>query len=251
MAAHHILPQWQIHGIAQFRPRSNEDYVYTFYDGEEDIDVIENWWEVKEGSAANMDAFKAFYNEHGHTYDEYDKWMDVSEFCNLMIMNLVFDNKDFPANNIECWRPTAEDGRWRWIVKDTDFGLGLYGGKPEYKTINWINDNNYDWNNTWGNTWDGTRLFRRLMEDKTFKDMFADRVAVYLGDFLKVSVVHETLESTRRVIDGEYPSHCALYNRWRPNYDDEMGFVKWWYEVRHDFFPGTWPNTTNLVMPCR
>lgn len=35
-------------GIMNIRPRSNEDNIYSFYDGLEDIDMFENWNELKE-----------------------------------------------------------------------------------------------------------------------------------------------------------------------------------------------------------
>lgn len=99
--------------MLNFRSRSNEDFVYTFYDGLEDVDVVENWNEVKEGDDTNLNAFKEFYNGHSHTYAEYDALMDVGEFCNLMIAESFHNNLDFPGNNIEMWRPTADGGRWR------------------------------------------------------------------------------------------------------------------------------------------
>ena len=102
-------------GMLNIRSRSNEDHIYTFYNGEEDIDMIENWWELKAGSWDNFNAFKAFYEQTGHSYAEFEQWMDTREFANLMAMNLFYDNKDFPGNNIVCWRPTAEGGRWRWV----------------------------------------------------------------------------------------------------------------------------------------
>ena len=98
--AHHADLDWQAYrpsivfingkydGMLNFRERSNEDNIYTNYDGLEDLDMFENWAELKEGTWDNYNAFKAFYNEHGHTMAEYEKWMDCHEFINLMAMNL-------------------------------------------------------------------------------------------------------------------------------------------------------------------
>ena len=155
--------------MLNIRERSNEDNIYTNYDGLEDLDMFENWWELKEGTWDNYNAFKEFYGEHGHTLAEYDKWMDTMEFLNLMLVNLYYVNRDFPGNNIVMWRPRAEEGRWRWIMKDTDFGLGLYGLNADYNSIKWIYDPNYDPGTNWANQYDHTRLFRRLMEDSDFK----------------------------------------------------------------------------------
>ncbi|MDE6058154.1 MAG: chitobiase/beta-hexosaminidase C-terminal domain-containing protein, partial [Muribaculaceae bacterium] len=98
-------------GILNIRPRSNEDNIYSYYDGLEDIDMVENWWELKDGSIDSFNAFQEFYAATDHTFAEYDAVMDTGEFCNLMIMGTFFDNKDFPGNNIVMWRPQAEGGR--------------------------------------------------------------------------------------------------------------------------------------------
>lgn len=231
-----VMINGEYKGILNIRPRSNEDYVYTFYDGLEDVTVVENWWELKEGEQSQLDAFKAFYEAHGHTYEEFDAVMDVSEFCNLMIVESFHNNVDFPGNNIEMWRPIADGGRWRWIVKDTDFGMGLYDRPFNYKYLDWLYDPNFDQNNNWANKYEHTRLFRRLMDIDRFKNMFIDRCAVYMGDFLNGTVLASDLDEMTAVIRSEYKHHRKLFNEWWPNYDEEVTKAKNWARDRTTFF---------------
>ncbi len=224
-------------GMLNIRPRSNEDHIYTFYDGEEDIDLIENWWELKEGTWDNYNAFKDFYSATGHTYNEFCEWMDTEEFCNLMIMDLFFDNKDFPGNNIVMWRPRAEGGKWRWIAKDTDFGMGLYNTPYNYNTIAWLNTPGYDNGNcNWANGADHTRLFRRLMQTPEFFDMFVDRAAIYMGDFLNERTIHKLIDKRYDEISYEYTYHRQGINPWWPNYKDEVAWGKKWVTNRPAYF---------------
>jgi len=223
-------------GILNIRERSNADNIYTHYNGLEDIDMIENWGELKEGTWDNYDAFRAFYTEHGHTRTEYEKWMDCTEFANLMIMNLYYNNQDFPGNNVVLWRPRTEGGRWRFIAKDTDFGLGLYGSQPDYNTLQWIFTPGYDPDRDWGNNSDATRLFRRLMEDSDFKRDFIDRAAIYMGDFMNHPTTWELLQSMYSEIEYEYPYHRKLFNEWWPNYADELAYVNNWLSQRSNYF---------------
>lgn len=223
-------------GMLNIRERSNEDNIYTNYDGLEDIDMFENWSELKEGSWDNYNAFKAFYAEHGHTLAEYEQWMDTMEFLNLMLVNLFYNNRDFPGNNIVMWRPLAEDGRWRWIMKDTDFGLGLYGVPSNYNSIKWIYDPNYDPNTNWANQYDHTRLFRRLMEDADFKREFIDRAAIYMGDWLNERGTRAVMDPMYDAIKYEYPHHRKLINEWWPNYNDEISAAQRWIAGRADYF---------------
>ena len=262
-AAKHLDLDWQAYrpaivyingvyrGMLNIRERSNEDNIYTNYDGLEDIDMFENWTELKEGTWDNYNAFKEFYNEKGHTLAEYDKWMDVDEFINLMIVNLYHNNLDFPGNNIVMWRPRAEGGRWRWIMKDTDFGLGLYDRAVDYKIFEWINNHNYDNSNNWANDWEHTRLFRRLMEDNDFFTRFTDRCLIYTGDFLNNKGIREVWDPMYRVIKNEYPYHRKLFNEWWPNYNDELGKAQRWLEKRTDLFITQMCNYYNLDNPIK
>lgn len=219
-------------GMLNFRERSNDDNIFTNYDGLEDIDMIENWWELKTGTWDNWREFETFYNEHGHTWDEFAQYMDVEEFMNLMIMNLFYCNLDFPGNNIVMWRPTAEGGRWRFVAKDTDFGLGLYGRSSNYNTIEWIYNPNYDSGNAWANQYEHTRLFRRLMEDETFNREFIDHCAIYMGDFMNFDGTWTVWEPMYNQISYEYPNHRKLFNQWWPNYNDELNSAKNWLKNR-------------------
>ena len=223
-------------GMLNIRERSNEDNIYTNYDGLEDLDMFENWWELKEGTWDNYNAFKNFYAEHGHTLAEYDKWMDTMEFLNLMLVNLYYNNRDFPGNNIVMWRPRSEDGRWRWIMKDTDFGLGLYGVSASYNSIKWVNDPNYDPDTNWANQYDHTRLFRRLMEDADFKREFIDRAAIYMGDWLNERGTRTVWDPLYDAIKYEYPYHRELINKWWPKYDDELNSARNWLSQRTGYF---------------
>lgn len=223
-------------GMLNIRSRSNEDHIYTFYNGEEDIDMIESWKELKEGSWDNYNSFKEFYNQDGHTFDEFNSLMDCGEFANLMIMNLFYDNKDFPGNNIVFWRPRSDGGKWRWIAKDTDFGLGLYEAPYNYKTFNWLYENSYDQNHNWANKPEHTRLFRALMNTPEFRDMFIDRCAVYMGDFMNYRGTVKEIDKMYGMIRKEYPYHRKLVNQWWPNHPEEVQKMRTWVSKRTPFF---------------
>ncbi len=223
-------------GMLNIRSRTNEDYIYTFYDGLEDIDLIENGKELKEGTWDNYRAFEEFYASHDNSLDDFRKWMDVEEYANYMAMQLFYDNKDFPGNNVVCWRPTADGSLWRWIAKDTDFGLGLYGARYDYPTFDWLYNPDYDPAYAWANGYEATRLFRRLMDIGEFKTLFSDRCAIYMGDFMNYRGTTKVLDEMYALIKDEYPHHRKLINQWWPNYQEELAAAKEWVRKRTDFF---------------
>jgi hypothetical protein len=235
----------QYHAMLNIRERSEEDFVESNY-GLDDIDLIENWEEdgLKAGDMKNWNAFDKFYRDESvnHTMAEYEKWMDCHEFINLMLMNLFYANLDFPAGNIICWRPRTDTGRWRWIAKDVDYALGYQGGGGEipsdFNTIEWINNHNYHpWFN-WGNNPTWTMLFRQLMKDPTFKNEFADRYAIYAGDFLNYEGLIKTWEPMYAKIKDEIYHFCAAIDSWGlyNNYNIEMSYVKKWASERNEAF---------------
>lgn len=247
--AHHVdmdYQEWQpaifylngkYMGMLNIRERGNESNIYTNYNHLEDVDVVENWNSLKEGTMENLDAFKAFYNEHGHTLDEYRQWLDIDEFINYMAMNMYYNNVDFPSNNLMMWRPRTENGRWRFIAKDVDYALGIYDGVYNYQYISWFYNNTFDSGLSWGNTYDATRLFRRLMEIDEFKQLFLDRMAIYMGSFLNYDHIwKEIWEPMYEKIKTEYPYHREPINKWWPNYADELRKAQQWMKNRTAFF---------------
>ena len=222
------------HCILNIRERGNENNIATNY-GLEDIDLIENG-ELKEGTSEFYDAFTEFYQEKGHTLEEYAKWIDVDEYINVMAMNLYFCNLDFPGNNNVMWRPRTEDGRWRWIVKDVDYALGLYNHTASHNILKqYYNPTSKEYNDiSFSITEPATRLFRNMMEDPDFRREMIDRLSIYMGDFLNEKGVRAIWDPMYNLLMGEWKRHRdAVYNNpWWPNYDDELRSSRNWLSQR-------------------
>ena len=164
-------------------------------------------------------------------------------------MNLFYNNQDFPGNNIVMWRPITEGGVWRFVAKDTDFGLGLYGGNPSYNTIEWIYNPDYDSDRSWANKYEYTRLFRRMMEDKDFEREFIDRAAIYMGDFMNYHGTAAIWDPMYERIKTEYPHHRKLINQWWPNYTSELNAARDWLAERPNHFYNHMANHYHLGTP--
>ena len=222
-------------GMLNLRERSNEDNVYSNYNGLEDLDMIEishetvngqNLFEeeLKEGTADFYDAFKAFYSEKGHTLAEYEQWLDVSEYLNVAAMDLFYGNNDWPGNNTVLWRPNDDDKdsglpkRFRVIVKDTDFGLGLYGKQNSYNMIDLLYNPSKYANDNWAYTEPATRLLKNMLEDPDILKMFIDKCCVFMGDFMNGKGTGEIIDIIQAEAMEEFVAH-------RDKYDPGWG---WW-----------------------
>ena len=263
----------QYMGMLNIRERSNEDNIYSNYNGLEDVDIVEISHEkindvdmfeeeFKEGTPDFYDAFKAFYSEKNHTLAEYEQWIDVNEYLNVMVMNFFYGNIDFPGNNIVFWRPNDDDKdsglpkRFRVIVKDTDFGLGLYGRKSDFNTIDLLyNPNKYP-NDNWAFSQQATCLLKNMLENPDIKKMFIDKCCIFMGDFMNAKGTGETIDAIMKEALDEFVAHRSKYNTWGGNSREEIinrfneaknwlaGYSEkdWWgnvtatYQPRTDYF---------------
>ena len=241
-------------GLMYLMERSTEEYVESNY-GIEDFDMIETWVELKRGDWTNFNAFEQFYSEDGHTFEDYSEWMDIEEFCDYMIMEFFFANRDWPHNNVVMWRPRSAGGKWRWIVKDMDFGLGL-GTNYDFNMFPWFYGDEAAINEPFRRMPPEkcTLLFKNLMKTPEFRTMFIERSEKYVNEFLNSDAVHEVWDSLWEEVGEELLIHRAMYEQykywtWRP-YDEIRNEVSEWirnrptYYVRHvnDFFGTNFQN---------
>lgn len=238
------------HGILNIRERTNEDNIYTHFDGLEDVDIVENWRYLSEGTIDAFNEFKAFYEQEGHSLEEYAEYMDVDEFINYFLMEAYFGNFDFPANNMLMWRP-IENGKWRWMSKDLDDCLGMFSQTYDFNYIDWIyNPENYPDKNF--NILDkeySTLLFRRLLELPEFQEKLLNKAVVYLGDFLTGKATVEMMNHMWDAFKEEWPDH------FKKNTPQWMSTKYWHNEIsnfilpRHEIFLDQFAEWFNKGIP--
>lgn len=248
-------------GMLNIRERSNEDNIYSNYDGLEDLDVAEIGHEqisgndmfeeeLKEGTADFYEQFKAFYSEKGHSMEEYEQWIDVNEYLNVIAMNFFYGNIDFPGNNLVFWRPNddAEDcplpKRWRVIVKDTDFGLGLYGRRPDFNTIDLLYNPQNHQDSNWAFTEPATRLLKNMLEDPDIRKLFINKCCLFMGDFMNGKGTGEIIDLIKDEAMEEFVAHRDKFNPgwgwWAPDnrsdIENKFAEAKRWAENRPNNF---------------
>lgn len=139
-------------GIYNIRERYDNQYFSNHYDiDKSDVAVLEISNssvepEVSEGDETDLAYYQEMWNffEENSMNDEanYKKaqeYIDIDNVIDYFIANIYSGNTDWPANNNIFWRYKTEnggydssavwymDGRYRWVLKDMDFGFGLMG----------------------------------------------------------------------------------------------------------------------------
>lgn len=215
-------------GIQNIRERSDEDFVLANYNGLEDIDMYEISWDegvvLKAGDAEAYTQMSERIKAPSAqlTYEELASFTDIDEYINYNIIQIYVANTDFPHNNVVLWRPKTPGGKWRFILKDTDFGLGLYGNTPAHKTMAYATEIK-----------DHTRLFRRLLDKEPFKEEFIKRFAVYMGDMLNKESTAYVIDSLKQKVQEEMPHHMQRFNL-KNNWDDNVNSLKTWCAARNN-----------------
>jgi hypothetical protein len=220
-------------GIQNLRERSTEDFVLANY-GIEDIDMIENWWDLKAGDKTD---FYRLVDELYKPQSQIDyQWLteqvDINEYINYMILQIYVSNIDFPHGNIVVWKPKTTGGKWRFILKDTDLGLGL--GFYDQTTPP---DHNALIFHLYEEQPSARKLFIELMTQDSFKKEFYSRFAIYMGDILHYNSTSQIIDSIQRLIEPEMNNHIL---RWRDGawwnldfWENEVTQMKSWCSQRN------------------
>lgn len=203
------------------RERSDEDYVEANYDGLEDVELAD---ETSYQTPVSGTLFQEFYNAYhssSTTYDDMCELMDMDNFLKSLAAEIYGMNTDYPTNNVSMWRalPLADGDKadamreahqqWRWILKDMDrFGMSLplfprtfdmirYMFNPDYLMYGGMH--HFD-------------IYERMGKYSEFRELFIKTMAVYLGDFLKPSVVNGLMERMKGEVAEEARATLKLFN---------------------------------------
>src|SRR5690625_4093818 len=165
-------------------------------------------------------------------YDTIEQWIDIDNFIDYYITQIYIANTDWPHNNIKMWRYTGEaneqstftDGRWRWLLYDTDFGFSQYNVHTYHK-----NDTNscvlkedptIDPHETAANF-----LFRNLLKNETIKQKFLSRFQNHLNITFRRDHVTAEIDRFKQLYEDEMPKQLSKWDQ----YGRQMDF--WEYEV--------------------
>src|SRR5690625_4793520 len=143
---------------------------------------------------------------------------DINSFADYYAAQIVYGNRDRPGNNIRYWRyqselnegaenstsSTAKDGRWRWIMYDTDASSNdvyantlAYAASPEPTT---------NYNPKWS-----TFVLRSLFKNELIKQYFIIRFADLLNSQFLPDRTLNILNELGENIKNEMPNHIK---RW-------------------------------------
>ncbi|MBT4483526.1 MAG: hypothetical protein HOC71_07595, partial [Candidatus Latescibacteria bacterium] len=231
---------WGIHNI---REKYNEEYFESHHGADPDnIDFLELTHKSEhpggalliEGDYEHYDSMLEYMTDHDLSVDEYYNYiktqMDIPSYINYMILEIHGSNGDWLGRNMKLWRPRTPEGKWRWLPFDLDFTFGgsVYFGNVNdmtgFNTLAYASDpSKCPWP-----AWT-TFVFRKLLENRTFKYDFINRFADCMNTFLHTSVVMQKIHEVKSAIEPEMPNHIW---RWNDSFGAINSMYQWNMEVQ-------------------
>ena len=203
-------------GIYGFRERSNEDYVTSNYDVEEDdveIATGKNYWNGYVKDTPHFNAFHTLFHKADVTYEELCAEMDIENFMNAFIAECYACNTDYPNNNVAIWKDTTNQTKWKWILKDLDLFMLKDASWNMFKYMLGTDDMQapeYELSQSKKST---RILYERMMSFPEFRDRFLATYATNLGDFLRPDIcVPIVREMDDEILDEIDPTIAAYDN---------------------------------------
>jgi len=240
-------------GIYHIRERLDDKYLKEHYDLDDDkvaiLDVFETP-EVQEGDSTDVLAYtddiinylKTHSITEQSTYDYIKTKIDIENYIDYYVSEIFFGNTDWPGNNMCIWRyktedgqyhpeaPYGQDGRWRWMLKDTDFGFGLYGASVSHNTLAFAAGDKYE---DYANEEWAVFLFKTLLQNEEFRNEFISRFADQLNTSFVPSRVTSIINDVVSTLEPEIKEHT-----------DRWPFIKL---TTTSFWETTWSQELNQI----
>ncbi|MFZ5552839.1 MAG: CotH kinase family protein [Bacteroidota bacterium] len=204
----------QYWGVYELRERQNDQYIEDNSGvPKENIDFLEFDGSVKNGSNQGFIEMATFAVSNDlsqqQNYDSMKVMLDIENFCDYFITETYVVNIDWLGsytNNIKYWRPNNPEGKFRYVLWDTDLSLGFASAWGGYYTLDMLDVaiNPTTWNPHSG-------MLLALLANAEFKNYFINRYA----DLMNTCLHPVSMENMATGFHDEMlPEMTRHFNRW-------------------------------------
>tara|TARA_Y100001935_G_scaffold223573_1_gene199125 strand:- start:23709 stop:26729 length:3021 start_codon:yes stop_codon:yes gene_type:complete len=237
---------WGIHNI---REKINEHYVEANYGIDaDDVNVIENGEtpEASNGSAEDFINLMAYLEtadlSQPEQYESVTSQIDLDNYIDYMVIEIFYANTDWPGTNVKLWKPRGDSSQWRWWLYDTDHGFNLYSGEGDYN-LDMIEHTTQTQESLlkYSNPLWSTLLFRKLLENPSFKQQFVTRMADMMNTVFVPERMIAVIDSLQARIAPEMAKHESRWgigSAWQTGqarYEYEADDMRFWANNREQY----------------
>jgi len=170
-------------GTYFLQERFDEHHLATYYGvPENEVDIIQSWrGQIAHGEDVNFHQLYSFIEEHDLSidanYNTVSDWMDIDNFIDYQLFEIVIANIDWPANNMKLWRHRKDGAKWRWVFHDGDAAF-LQLDHASFDSALTTS------HTSWPSNARSTLFLRKLLMNAEFSDKFFDRLEFLLNNEL-------------------------------------------------------------------
>ncbi|MEZ5040182.1 MAG: CotH kinase family protein [Saprospiraceae bacterium] len=224
----HVYINGKYWGIYNIREKVNRYFVEAHSEANKDsIDLIEHRMIKKRGSLSHYQEMLRFLERYDlsitQNFEHLQSMMEVDNFMKLQIAQIYFDNQD-AGGNIKFWRPQTPDGRWRWILFDTDWGYGLHDHHA-YQN-NSLAFHTEPEGPHWPNPPWSTFILRKLLENPGFQRDFVNHFADYLNTSFSSAQADKRIDDLYKQIAPEIDRHLNRWHLSKTKWEEQIEIIR-------------------------
>ncbi|PYG86853.1 dockerin type I repeat protein [Ruminiclostridium sufflavum DSM 19573] len=223
-------------GIYNIRERFDDEYLKSHYKADKDKIVMLDVFETLDVLEGESDDYKLYQEDvinylknnditADDTYEYIKTKIDIENYIIYNVAEIFCGNTDWPGNNVSIWRYKTEDGeyhpeaaygqdgRWRWLLKDTDFGFGFQKQSVTFDSLSYATSEEpqkggaLQANKPWA-----VFLLKTLIKNSEFRNQFINCFADQLNTSFNPVRVNEKIDALKSGIEDAMPEQC---DRWR------------------------------------
>lgn len=244
-------------GLYYLMEKYDDTYINHYYDIDtKDVLMIESTYEVAEGNPEDLQLFKNLRNllemdmSEPLNYTQAEYQMDMQSFIDWLCINIYVVNTDTKplGGNVFTWKSTQtgdgvyQDGRWRWMLYDTDDSFGAGMDISEERPA-WAIDSFTDHPGYSPAGFLDSPPMTALMANETFRQRFVTTFSDMANENFRGETVSAKIDA---ILEAQTLGQAKNTERWTDahTYDDSAFLEK--AEFIRDFFL----HRFDAVMPC-
>jgi hypothetical protein len=172
-----------------------------------ELKAYNDWYYVYHLAKAAVDAGDGFLNDT--VFEEFSSLLDIDNFMLYYAFQVYIDNRDWPNNNVKVWRYYADedeiitcsfnDGKWRFLMYDIEFSLGIYNQGYSANTLSHVLGGRGAHQHMGGQS----ILLQAVLQREDMREMFINTLCDLMSGALSTDNIISTLDEIIRIGDPE------------------------------------------------
>ena len=201
---------WGLYGI---REKFDEHYIESNHGVDKDAVQLLN----REGALVGDDSH--FLESHQiitgmnasapNFVSVFNSRFDLDNYIDYFVFETYIQNRDWMGidwgiNNVKLWRRDTTGATWRYMMYDTDFAFGLYGGNIYQNYIDRARNPNYP------NT--HSEIFDHVLDNADFKCRFTNRYDDLINTTFQTDHFNAVTDELKSELVPAIPDHIAAWS---------------------------------------